>query len=71
MELGKKIMIFSTVAILATGGYQLVKNSNPYNNKQISFISWVPTAFSIVSQLRTFSFIKPQYLKKAFFLNGE
>lgn len=39
MELGKKIMIFSTVAILATGGYQLVKNSNPYNNKQISFIN--------------------------------
>ena len=35
---------------------------------QISFISWVPTAFSIVSQLRTFSFIKPQYLKKAFFV---
>lgn len=38
MNLGKKIMIFGTVTVLAVGGYQLVKNNNPYNNKNITFI---------------------------------
>lgn len=38
MDLGKKIMIFGAVAVLATSGYHLVKNSNPYNNKNIVFI---------------------------------
>ena len=38
------------------------------NNKRISFISWVPTALSIVSQLRTFSYILPTSLKQIFFV---
>lgn len=38
------------------------------NERAITFISWVPTALSIVAQLRTFSFIKPQTLKQVFFV---
>ncbi len=38
------------------------------NEKRISFISWVPTAYSIVAKLRTFSYVKPATLKKAFFV---
>lgn len=38
------------------------------NDKKITFISWVPTALSIVAQLNPFSFIKPKYLKKVFFV---
>ncbi|MBP9988944.1 MAG: AMP-binding protein [Ruminococcus sp.] len=38
------------------------------NEKKITFISWVPTALSIVAQLRTFSCIKPEYLRKVFFV---
>ena len=38
------------------------------NEKKISFISWVPTALAIVSQLRTFSFVKPEYLRRVFFV---
>ena len=38
------------------------------NERRISFISWVPTALSIVAQLRTFSFIKPDSLRRVFFV---
>ena len=38
------------------------------NDKNISFISWVPSALAIVSQLRTFSYILPETLKKVFFV---
>lgn len=38
------------------------------NEKKISFISWVPTALSIVAQLNPFEYIKPQYLNKVFFV---
>ena len=38
------------------------------NEKKISFISWVPSALAIVSQLRTFSYVLPQTLKKVFFV---
>lgn len=38
------------------------------NDKKITMISWVPTALSIVSQLKAFSAVKPQYLKKVFFV---
>lgn len=38
------------------------------NDKKISFISWVPTALSIVSQLRTFNYILPKTLKQIFFV---
>ena len=38
------------------------------NERNISFLSWVPTALSIVAQLRTFSFILPRTLKQVFFV---
>lgn len=38
------------------------------NKKKITFISWVPTALSIVSKLRIFSFILPETLRKVFFV---
>lgn len=38
------------------------------NAKRVSFISWVPTAISIVAQLNPFSVVKPQYLRKVFFV---
>ena len=38
------------------------------NERRITFISWVPTALSIVAQLRTFSFVRPETVKKVFFV---
>ena len=38
------------------------------NDRKISFLSWVPTALSIVAQLRTFSYILPETLKQVFFV---
>ena len=38
------------------------------NERRITFISWVPTALSIVAQLRTFSFIRPETLSRVFFV---
>ena len=38
------------------------------NEKKISFISWVPSALAIVSQLRTFSYVLPETLKRVFFV---
>ena len=38
------------------------------NERRVTFISWVPTALSIVAQLKTFSFVKPETLKKVFFV---
>ena len=38
------------------------------DERKINFISWVPSALSIVTALNTFSEIKPQYLKRVFFV---
>ena len=38
------------------------------NEKRITFLSWVPTALSIVAQLRTFSFVKPETVRRVFFV---
>ena len=38
------------------------------NEREINFISWVPSALSIVTALNTFSEIKPEYLKRVFFV---
>ena len=38
------------------------------NERRITFISWVPTALSIVAQLNTFSFVKPETVKRVFFV---
>lgn len=38
------------------------------NERRVNFISWVPSALSIVAQLNTFSEIKPRYLKRVSFV---
>lgn len=38
------------------------------NEKKITFISWVPTALSIVAQLNILSYVTPKTLKKVFFV---
>lgn len=38
------------------------------NEKRISFASWVPTALSLVAQVCPFSLVKPEYLKRMFFV---
>lgn len=38
------------------------------NEREVNFISWVPSALSIVTALNTFSEIKPEYLKRVFFV---
>ena len=38
------------------------------NSKKISFISWVPSALSMISQMNVFNEIRPEYLKKVFFV---
>ncbi len=38
------------------------------NEKKISFCSWVPTALSLVAQMCPFEYVKPQYLKKMYFV---
>lgn len=38
------------------------------NERRVNFISWVPSALSIVVQLNTFSEIKPLYLKRVSFV---
>ena len=59
----------ATLEIIPTEKFAMPTTLIEYmNDKRITFISWVPTAFSLVAQLRTFSFIMPLYLKKAFFV---
>ncbi|MCQ2507295.1 MAG: AMP-binding protein [Dorea sp.] len=41
---------------------------NYLNERKITFACWVPTAFSIVTQLSTFQVVLPETLKKAFFV---
>lgn len=38
------------------------------NERQVTFISWVPSALCIITQLNTFSEIKPETVKKVFFV---
>lgn len=38
------------------------------NAKKITFVSWVPTALSLVAQLNPFSLVKPNTLKRVFFV---
>lgn len=38
------------------------------NEKKITFISWVPTALSIIVQMNIFTEIIPKYLKRVFFV---
>ncbi len=38
------------------------------NEKKVTFASWVPTALSIVAQLNTFTAVKPETLRRVFFV---
>ncbi len=38
------------------------------NQKKITFISWVPTALSLIANMKAFQYAAPQYLKKVFFV---
>ena len=38
------------------------------NERRVSVILWVPTAYTVVAKLRTFSFVKPETLRRAFFV---
>ena len=38
------------------------------NAKKVTFISWVPTALSLVAQLNPFTMVKPTTVKKVFFV---
>lgn len=38
------------------------------NEKKVTFASWVPTVISLVAQLNPFSMVKPETLKKVFFV---
>lgn len=59
----------ATLEIIPTEKFAMPPELIDYmNEKRISFISWVPTALSIVAKLRTFSFVRPEHLKRVFFV---
>lgn len=58
-----------TLEIIPTEYFPLPPELMEYlNKKKITFASWVPTVLSIVAQLNPFSLIKPETLKKVFFV---
>lgn len=58
-----------TLEILPTKLFSFPTELMEYMNaRRVSFISWVPTAISIVAQLNPFSLVKPVYLKRVFFV---
>lgn len=59
----------ATIEIIPTQHFAMPADLIEFlNEKKITFISWVPTALSIVSKLRIFSYVKPVTLKKVFFV---
>lgn len=59
----------ATIEVLPTELFAMPPMLIEYmNERRVTFISWVPTALSIVSRLRTFSFVRPQTLRKVFFV---
>lgn len=58
-----------TLEILPTELFALPPTLIEYmNERKITFISWVPTALSVVAQLKTFSYVKPLFLRMVFFV---
>ncbi|MCR4616096.1 MAG: amino acid adenylation domain-containing protein [Clostridiales bacterium] len=63
------LKIGATLEVLPTEMFTMPPTLIEYlNERKITFISWVPTALSIVIRARTFSYIVPQTLKKVFFV---
>lgn len=59
----------ATLEIIPTEKFAMPLELIDYmNERRISFISWVPTALVIISKLKAFSFAKPEYLTKVFFV---
>lgn len=59
----------ATIEIIPTELFSMPPMLVEYlNEKKITFISWVPTALSIVAQLRTFTYVLPTTLRKVFFV---
>lgn len=59
----------TTIEIIPTEIFSMTTQLIEFmNEKKISFISWVPTALSLVAQMCPFSLVKPQYLRKVFFV---
>lgn len=59
----------ATLEIIPTEMFAMPTDLIDYlNEKKITFISWVPTALSIVAQLNILSFVLPKYLRKVFFV---
>ncbi len=58
-----------TMEILPSSLFSLPPELIDYlNAKKVTFASWVPTALSLVAQLNPFSMVKPETLKKVFFV---
>ncbi|MBP9988937.1 MAG: amino acid adenylation domain-containing protein [Ruminococcus sp.] len=59
----------ATIEMIPTEMFAMPTDLIDYlNDKKITFISWVPTALTIVAQLNILSFVLPEYLKKVFFV---
>lgn len=59
----------ATVEILPTEMFSFpVTLINYMNERKVSFVSWVPSALTIVTTFNTFKEVKPEYLKKVFFV---
>ena len=59
----------ATIEIIPTEHFSFPVNLVKYmNERKINFISWVPSALTIVSALGTFKEIKPEYLKRVCFV---
>lgn len=59
----------ATIEMIPTEMFAMPTDLIDYlNEKKVTFISWVPTALTIVAQLNILSFVLPKYLKKVFFV---
>lgn len=59
----------ATIEILPTEMFSFpVTLINYMNERKVTFVSWVPSALTIVTTFNTFMEVKPQYLKKVFFV---
>ena len=68
-DLYLSLRVGATLEVIPTEKFAMPPELVDYmNERRISFISWVPTALSIVARLRTFSYVKPEYLKRVFFV---
>ena len=58
-----------TIVIIPTELFSLPPELIDYlNEKKVTMASWVPTVLSLVAQLNPFSMVKPETLKKVFFV---